>query len=233
MRNKITKTLILLSGGVDSTTALCQAVSNLEKVSAVSFDYGQRHRKELESAKSICNLLSIQHTVLDLKGAFAAFKKSALTGNGDVPYGHYEDNSMKKTVVPNRNMILLSLATGVAISNGIDQVVYAAHAGDHAIYPDCRPEFYTAVASAVKAGNYDPPELKAPFIEMTKADIVKVGEKLGVPFRKTWSCYEGGEVHCGRCGTCQERRAAFIEAGVKDPTLYDPEGLIEVPEVRM
>lgn len=227
------RTLVLLSGGMDSTTALFQAISQLETVSAVSFDYGQRHKKEIEAAKRICDTLMVNHTVLDLTGAFAAFRGSALTGTGDVPHGHYEDESMKRTVVPNRNMTLLSLAAGLAISIQADRIVYAAHAGDHAIYPDCRPEFYEAVAKAVELGNYDPPKLEAPFINMTKADIVTVGNKIGVPFKLTWSCYEGGDTHCGQCGTCQERRAAFIEAGVKDPTIYSPEGLQAVPEVKL
>ncbi len=219
--------LVLLSGGMDSTVALADQINRYGKASAVSFNYGQRHSRELDSAKLITayyrrldpNSIG-DHFVLDLTGAAVAFKGSALTGKGSVPEGHYEDESMKRTVVPNRNMILLSLASGVAIAHNLNRVVYGAHAGDHAIYPDCRPEFYEAVSQAVKLGNYKAPALVAPFIELTKADIAKKGAKLKVPFQLTWSCYKGGKVHCGKCGTCTERREAFELSGVEDPVEY-------------
>lgn len=220
-------TLVLLSGGMDSAVAFANAINENGKASAVSFNYGQKHSKELESAKLLTSYYRsldkssvVNHFILDLTGAADAFKGSSLTGGGSVPDGHYADESMKKTVVPNRNMIMLSLAAGVAIANGLDAVVYGAHAGDHAIYPDCRPEFYAAVSESVKLGNYDPPELLAPFIEMTKSDIAELGLQLQVPFHLTWSCYKGGSIHCGTCGTCTERKEAFELLGVKDLVEY-------------
>ena len=214
--------LVLLSGGMDSATAVALAISQGKQVETVSFDYGQKHSKELEAAKAIAEHYQIQasHITLDLTGAAAAFRGSALTGGGDVPEGHYEDESMKKTVVPNRNMIMLSLAAGLAVSRSVPEIMYAAHAGDHAIYPDCRPEFAAIVAAAIRIGNYEGPQLRTPFIEMSKADIAGIGNRLGVPFEKTWSCYVGGNLHCGKCGTCVERREAFELAHVPDPTMY-------------
>lgn len=214
------KALVLLSGGMDSATALALALSMGGEAEAVSFDYGQRHSKELDYAAELAKAYGVKHTVLDLSGASAAFEGSALTSDIDVPLGHYEDESMKQTVVPNRNMIMLSLAAGLAISRGLDDVMYAAHSGDHAIYPDCRPEFASAVALAISLGNYDAPTLVTPFIRKTKADIAREGARLGVPFELTWSCYLGEKFHCGACGTCTERREAFELAGVTDPTVY-------------
>lgn len=214
------KTLVLLSGGMDSTTAIAKYTAMRHEVSAVGFNYGQRHSKELEAAKAVAEFYNIDLTILDLTGAAAAFAGSALTGGGEVPLGHYEDESMKKTVVPNRNMIMLSLAAGLAISRGMGRVVYAAHAGDHAIYPDCRPEFLHAVDLAVNLGNYDGPLLEAPFIDMTKADIAFFGYQLNAPLHLSWSCYKGEEYHCGQCGTCVERREAFDVASIADPTIY-------------
>lgn len=214
------RTLVLLSGGMDSTTAVAKHVAMNHEVSAVGFNYGQRHSKELDAARAVADHYKIDLTILDLTGAASAFAGSALTGGEDVPLGHYADESMKKTVVPNRNMIMLSLAAGLAISRGIGRVVYAAHAGDHAIYPDCRPEFLQAVDRAISLGNYDGPLIEAPFIVMTKGDIASFGYKLMAPFELTWSCYKGEKYHCGQCGTCVERREAFEQAGVLDPTVY-------------
>lgn len=222
-----TETLVLLSGGMDSAVALADTIDREGSAAAVSFNYGQSHNRELESAKLVAAYYRrlgkgkiLEHFVLDLTGAGAAFKGSALTGTGNIPEGHYESESMKRTVVPNRNMIMLSLASGLAIANNLTRVVYGAHAGDHAIYPDCRPEFYEAVQQAVKLGNYDGPTLQAPFIDLRKEDIVKRGLELGVPFEMTWSCYKGGAMHCGRCGTCVERKEAFELAGAVDPVHY-------------
>lgn len=221
------KNLVLLSGGMDSAVAFGQSAARGHETSAVSFMYGQRHRRELESASLVVAYYRRlyldqikEHYVLDLSGAFAAFKGSALTGGGSVPEGHYADESMKQTVVPNRNMTLLSLAAGVAIANKLESVIYGAHAGDHAIYPDCRPEFYDLVSTTIRAGNYNPPSVIAPFLNMTKTSIARTGSLLEVPFELTWSCYKGGDVHCGRCGTCVERKEAFSEAGIEDPTEY-------------
>lgn len=219
--------LVLLSGGMDSSVVLAQALHKKNKVSAVSFLYGQRHKRELDSAKLLMAYYRKQvpdqvgdHHILDLTGASGAFKGSALTGGGSVPEGHYEDKSMKQTVVPNRNMTLLSLASGVAIANNLNGVLYGAHAGDHAIYPDCREEFFEAFRTTLKLGNYNAPDLTAPFIKLSKADIAKTGIKLGVPFQLTWSCYKGGDVHCGKCGTCVERKEAFTLIKAEDPTEY-------------
>lgn len=220
--------LVLLSGGMDSATALMKEVTENGVVSAVSILYGQRHEKEINAARMLVAYLrqinsdSIgKHYILDLTGALDAFRGSALTSpNVQVPEGHYEDASMKKTVVPNRNMILLSLAAGTAIAGGHPKVIYGAHAGDHAIYPDCRPEFFNLVGKTVKAGNYEQIELEAPFIKKSKADIVKIGSGLNTPYQLTWSCYKGKTRHCGRCGTCTERKEAFELAGIPDPVEY-------------
>lgn len=220
------KTLVLLSGGMDSATALAVALSN-GVAQTVSFDYGQRHSKELLSAMKLAEHYRVESRLLNLRGAWSAFAGSALTASiqedvaaPGVPDGHYADETMKLTVVPNRNMILLSLAAGYAIAQGCTDLMYAAHAGDHAIYPDCRPEFAGLVGACIKIGNYDGPTLRAPFIEMTKAEIAKMGHILGVPYELTWSCYKGGDIHCGTCGTCVERKEAFELAEVKDPTVY-------------
>lgn len=218
---------------MDSAVALGLAKWDGEDVTAVSFNYGQRHIKELEAAKKLAEHYVIDHVILDLTGAAEAFKGSALTGGGPVPEGHYEDESMKLTIVPNRNMIMLSLATGLAISRGLNRVTYAAHAGDHAVYEDCRPEFANAMALAIERCSANPPELHRPFINNTKAQIASAGAAVGVPFELTWSCYVGGPLHCALCGTCQERRAAFKFANIMDPTKYDPEGLKKAPEVQL
>ena len=213
--------LVLLSGGMDSATAVGVYTSTEKTVEGVSFNYGQRHgERELEAAREVAKHYGIVHHVLDLSGAAAAFEGSALTGTGEVPEGHYEDESMKKTVVPNRNMTMLSLAAGLAIARGIKYIAYGAHAGDHAIYPDCRPAFYDAVQIAINEGNYSAPLLVAPFLAKTKAEIANIGHSIKVPFSITWSCYKGGNTHCGQCGTCVERKEAFDIAGIQDPTAY-------------
>jgi 7-cyano-7-deazaguanine synthase len=146
---------------------------------------------------------------------------SSLTDNSiSLPLGHYAEESMKSTVVPNRNMILLSLAAGHAISLKFDTVAYAAHAGDHTIYPDCRPEFADAMENALSKADWNKINLHRPFVKMNKSDLVKLGIELGVPFEKTWSCYAGGKLHCGKCGTCVERKEAFELIGLSDPTKY-------------
>lgn len=216
------KAVVLFSGGMDSATLLSHAVDQGYKVIALSVCYGQRHKVELEYAREYAKFMGVEHIVLDLTALSPLLAGSALTSEEiPVPHGHYADENMKQTVVPNRNMILMSLAAGLAVSRKAEVVFYAAHAGDHAIYPDCRPEFFEAVKQAVKLGNYDAPEIEAPFIEIRKEDIVALGDKLGVPWAMTWSCYEGnGENHCGMCGTCVERREAFQIAEVMDPTNY-------------
>lgn len=210
-------TLALLSGGLDSSTTV--AVTGAAE--AVFVDYGQRHIREKESAEAIASFYGIPLTVLDLR-AFGASVQSALTSDIAVPHGHYTADNMAVTVVPNRNAVMLSAAAGIAASRGHDTVATAVHAGDHAIYPDCRPEFIEALslATALSCGV----EIDAPFVYRTKADIARVAINMGVPVKLTWSCYEGGSVHCGRCGTCVERAEAIASTGITDPTEYaDPD----------
>jgi len=219
---KQSKTVLIYSGGIDSTVLLYDLLNSGHDVQALSVNYGQRHIKELDCAKSLCNQLNVEHHVADLTALNPLLSGSSLTSpHVQVPEGHYEDESMKATVVPNRNMILLSIATGWAMSTGASSVSYAAHSGDRAIYPDCREEFADAMNGVMEMAGWDKVSLDRPFSSLTKADIVKLGDELGVPFEQTWSCYKGGQVHCGVCGTCVERREAFQLAGVTDPTIYD------------
>ena len=215
------KSILVYSGGMDSTTLLYSLLSQGDRVKALGIDYGQRHRRELEAAREICGQVGVEFRIGDLTSLRSLLKGSALTSEEiAVPEGHYSDETMKITVVPNRNMLMLSLAIGWAISSGFESVAYAAHAGDHAIYPDCRPEFIEALSQAAGLCHFEAVEILTPFVQATKADIVTIGQRLGVPFHLTWSCYCGGEVHCGRCGTCTERAEAFLLAGVSDPTSY-------------
>jgi 7-cyano-7-deazaguanine synthase len=226
------KSVVVLSGGMDSATALYKVIndsesSNSEDVHALSFDYGQRHVKELAYAAALCATLGVRHTVIPLVIPLA----SALTdAEREIPLGHYAHESMQQTVVPNRNAIMLSIAWGVAVSEDASQVVAGMHAGDHPIYPDCRPEFVHQLEQALRLGNegFGDPALHffTPFITMNKADIVREGSAYHrpVPFDQTWSCYLGRELHCGQCGTCVERKEAFDLAGVPDPTAYEDGG---------
>ena len=219
-REQMPKAVVICSGGLDSTTLL-YFVRQDHEVEAVGFDYGQRHRKELEAMISICRHIDVPYTVK----LAAIGHKGSVSGDEPVPHGHYAEESMKSTIVPNRNMVMIALAASHATTVGATKVFYGAHHGDHAIYPDCRPEFVEAMNKALLLGNLwenngMSVRLEAPFINDSKADIVRLGTRLGVPFEKTWSCYEGGAVHCGLCGTCQERKEAFKIAGVPDPTAY-------------
>jgi 7-cyano-7-deazaguanine synthase len=215
------RTTVLLSGGLDSAVLAARLVKAGDLVGAVSFDYGQRHRRELAAAAAVADALGIGHQVVDLGGVAAAMDpaSSALLGSAAVPHGHYADDNMAVTVVPGRNLLMIAAAAAVASSRGDEAVAIAAHAGDHPVYPDCRSEFLDAAQAAVALGT-PPLEVVYPFAHVTKADIVAEGARLGVPFALTWSCYEGGTVHCGRCGTCVERAEAFDVAGVEDPTEY-------------
>lgn len=214
------KTVLLTSGGLDSAVALYQLRQQGHDVRCLSFDYGQRHRRELESAEDLCVGLNVPHKKIDLTAIQPLIGSSALTGHGEIPDGHYAEESMKATVVPNRNMIFFSIAIGWAISEKCDAVTYAAHSGDHTIYPDCRPEFAEALDRCAKLCDWHPIHVHRPFINVSKAEIVRLGHELRVPFEKTWSCYKGMSKHCGTCGTCVERREAFTLAKVKDPTEY-------------
>lgn len=216
------KTVVVMSGGMDSTTLLYYLRSLGRDVLPLGVDYGQRHARELLAARTICNRLGLVYEVADLHQIRPLLGGSSQTdASVPVPEGHYAEESMKKTVVPNRNMILLSLAIARAISAGADEVAYGAHAGDHAIYPDCRGEFVQIMKEAALLCDWTPIKLVAPFVDLTKAGIAKKGAELGVPFELTWSCYKGADLHCGRCGTCVERREAFILSGVSDPTQYE------------
>jgi len=216
------KCVILLSGGIDSTVLMYSLIADYE-VWPLTVSYGQRHHKEVLAARNVCEArgdwLLKRWKYLDL-GNLRSILPSALTGVGEVPSGEYDKVTMSRTVVPNRNMIFLAIAAGYAEGLGASHVAYAAHAGDHAIYPDCRPEFINSVGETIKLGTGGKVSLLEPFVSKTKADIVALGKKLVVPFRLTWSCYRGEDLHCGLCGTCLERKTAFKEAGVEDPTKY-------------
>lgn len=215
----------ITSGGMDSATLAWHYAKHGHRLYLVGFDYGQRHRRELDSLIEIADLLDADANIIDLSHLGTFLHGSALTSDEvDVPDGHYAEETMRATVVPNRNAIMLSIATGIAVAEGAQIVATGVHAGDHFIYPDCRPEFFAPFTEAMRAGNdgftVDGFRLEAPFIRMTKANIAAHGHALGVPYEVTWSCYKGGDIHCGRCGTCVERIEAFIDAGVDDPTDY-------------
>lgn len=210
--------IALMSGGLDSTTLVWSLRPN---VKALLVDYDQRHVKELGHARGLCRQGNIEYEVADLRAINKLIAKGSQSGDELPPEGHYTELSMKTTIVPNRNSIMLAIAVGWAVKLGIDKVYFAAHAGDHAIYPDCRAEFVNAFSEAEELANaWNPVHVHAPFIHMTKSDIVKLGATLGVPFWSTWSCYVGGIKHCGKCGTCVERKEAFQLAGVEDLTDY-------------
>ena len=209
--------VIIYSGGLDSTTLLYE---ERERVAlAVTFDYGSNHAaREIACARHHCALLGIEHLVIELGFMGRYFQSSLLSGADAIPSGNYDEENMKSTVVPFRNGIMLSIACGLAESRGLKRVLIANHGGDHAIYPDCRPEFIDAMDAAMRAGTYVNVEIAAPYTNLSKADLVRRGAKLGVDYGQTYSCYRGGEQHCG---TCTERREAFREAGIPDPTIYE------------
>jgi 7-cyano-7-deazaguanine synthase len=214
------KRVVLLSGGMDSATLLYQEAQNVEGLYALGVNYGQRHMRELVAAQHVANSVGVPFTVVPLMGLRSILSASALTSDIPVPEGHYAAESMKATVVPMRNAIFLSVATGYAWSQGAEVVLTAVHAGDHAVYPDCRPPFIDAfnLMAQVACEGFMNPKILAPFVNMTKTEIAALGSALEVPWELTWSCYKGGEVHCGVCGTCFERREAL--AAFNDPTEY-------------
>jgi 7-cyano-7-deazaguanine synthase len=217
------KAIVIVSGGMDSSVLLAHMIASNKggQVIALTVDYGQRHRRELVCAGLQAQLHKVIHEVVDVSGLFRQLGSSCLTDLSQcVPHGHYAEETMKQTVVPNRNMILLSIAIAFAVKHKAAFVAYGAHAGDHAIYPDCRPEFADKMNELAGIANWHRVELCRPFITWTKSDIVKKGTLLGVQFSKTWSCYEGNETACGRCGTCVERLEAFDIAGSFDPLPY-------------
>ena len=215
------KAVVLFSGGLDSTVLVQQLIHDQASVRLLSINYGQRHKKELSHSSRIATSMNLPHRILDLPDLAELLSGSSLTDSSvELPEGHYAEESMKSTVVPNRNMILLAMAAGYALSIDFDTVAYAAHAGDHTIYPDCRPVFADAMQNALQLADWKDLRLHRPFVNLTKAELVRIGAKLGAPLHLTWSCYAGDESHCGRCGTCVERKEAFEVAKITDPTEY-------------
>ena len=212
--------LIIVSGGMDSITLLNEYKDEIAM--AVTFDYGSNHaKKEIPFAKLHCERLGIKHIVIPLSFVHEYFKSSLLEGAEAIPEGNYAAENMKSTVVPFRNGIMLSIACGIAESNGLRKVMIANHAGDHAIYPDCRKGFIDAMSEAMKNGTYEGISIDAPYTNITKTDIARHGKEIGLNYAETWSCYKGGEKHCGKCGTCVERKEALRDAGIEDNTEYE------------
>lgn len=213
--------VVIYSGGMDSFTVLHRAIREGKTPFPLSFDYGQRHKKELDYAARVCDELGITHKVVDISAINALVGGSALTSDIDVPEGHYEEPSMQTTVVPNRNMILLSMAVGYAVSKDIDKVYYGAHSGDHAIYPDCRPEFVERMNDVCAIANYTPVEIVTPYLKDSKTAILTDGLSMNLDYGKTWTCYNGRERACGKCGACEERLEAFRDNQAVDPLPYE------------
>ena len=212
--------VIVVSGGMDSITLLYDKKEEIAL--AVTFDYGSKHNaREIAWAKVHCGRLGIRHIVIKLDFMQKYFTSSLLEGGDEIPEGHYADENMKSTVVPFRNGIMLSVAAGIAESNGLKKILIANHGGDHTIYPDCRPEFIGAMDRAIANGTYEDVRIDAPYTNITKADIAKIGKRLGIDYSEAWSCYKGGERHCGKCGTCIERKEAMALAGIDDRTEYE------------
>lgn len=212
--------VIVVSGGMDSITLLYDKKEEIAL--AVTFDYGSKHNaREIAWAKVHCGRLGIRHIVIKLDFMQKYFTSSLLEGGDEIPEGHYADENMKSTVVPFRNGIMLSVAAGIAESNGLKKILIANHGGDHTIYPDCRPEFIGAMDRAIANGTYEDVRIDAPYTNITKADIAKIGKRIGIDYSETWSCYKGGERHCGKCGTCIERKEAMALAGIDDRTEYE------------
>ena len=212
--------VIIVSGGMDSITLLHDYKDRIAL--GISFDYGSNHNaKEIPFAELHCKRLGIKHITIPLEFMHKYFKSSLLEGADAIPEGHYEDENMKSTVVPFRNGIMLAIAAGIAESNGLDHVMIANHGGDHAIYPDCRPEFISTMSSATSTGSYNGVTVIAPYTSITKGDIARRGKELDIDYTETWSCYKGGDKHCGKCGTCVERKEALRDAGIEDFTEYE------------
>lgn len=220
---KSTKAVIIASGGMDSTTLLYDILAQGYEVYVLSINYNQKHSKELNFIRKTCKKLKIPHKVINLsKIGKELLYASALTSNKiNIPQGKYKEKNMRLTVVPNRNMILLSAAAGYAISLGAKKVFYGAHAGDHALYPDCRKEFIQAMRKSISLAHWELLELEAPYLHLNKSDIAEKGRRLGVDYSLTWSCYQGRKKACGKCGTCRERLIAFKNIGMKDPLEYE------------
>ncbi|WP_047871976.1 7-cyano-7-deazaguanine synthase QueC [Nocardiopsis sp. RV163] len=215
--------VVVFSGGMDSTTLLAHFAALRFRLVAVTVEYGQRHGKEVDAARAVARHYGAEHHVLGVTGLGPLLTGSALTDDRvDVPDGHYAEESMRDTVVPNRNAVLANLAASVAVARRAGTVALGMHSGDHFVYPDCRPVFVDALRHLVGVANegFAAPRVEAPFMTWSKADIARHGVRLGAPLERSWSCYKGGDVHCGTCGTCYERREAFHESGLPDPTEY-------------
>lgn len=215
------KAVVIYSGGMDSFTILNRALNEGHDVYALTFDYGQKHKKEIRYAESVCQELGISHRIIDITAINQLLQSSSLTSDKAIPEGHYEAANMKSTVVPNRNMILLSLAIGYAVDIGSNKVFYGAHSGDHAIYPDCRPDFVHAMNRVAKLANYEPVDIVTPYLNGDKIEILADGLKMDLDYGKTWTCYNGREKACGKCGSCVERLEAFEKNGAVDPLEYE------------
>ncbi|MDE7381182.1 MAG: 7-cyano-7-deazaguanine synthase QueC [Muribaculaceae bacterium] len=212
--------VLVLSGGMDSSTMLFEYKDRIAL--AVTFDYGSNHNmREAECARKLCESLNIEFLLIPLAFMGKYFKSSLLEGAEAIPEGHYQEDNMKSTVVPFRNGIMLSVACGLAASRDLKYVMIANHGGDHTIYPDCRPEFINAMSKAMTEGTFEDIEILAPYTHLTKGEIAAVGKRLGIDYSLTYSCYKGGEKHCGNCGTCVERKEALRFAGIPDPTIYE------------
>ncbi|MFQ3288263.1 MAG: 7-cyano-7-deazaguanine synthase [Alteromonadaceae bacterium] len=218
MSNKV---VVIYSGGMDSFTVLNRAIKDGKEVFALSFDYGQRHVKELKYAAKVCKGLNVAHKVIDISAINQLLAGSSLTDDIDIPEGHYEAENMKSTIVPNRNMILLSLAVGYAVSVEASQVYYGAHSGDHAIYPDCRPEFVSKMNDVCQIANYEAVEIFSPYLNVDKTAILTDGIAMSLDYSNTWTCYNGRKKACGKCGACQERLEAFANNNITDPVPYE------------
>ncbi len=215
------KVVVIYSGGMDSFTVLNRALKDGKEVHALSFDYGQRHVKELECASRVCSDLNLSHKVIDISAINQLLSGSSLTDDIEIPEGHYEAENMKSTIVPNRNMVLLSLAVAYAVSVKANQVYYGAHSGDHAIYPDCRPEFVEKMNDVCQIANYESVEIFSPYLTVNKTAILTDGLNMGLDYSNTWTCYNGRDKACGKCGACQERLEAFADNQLTDPIAYE------------
>ncbi|MGO3345460.1 MAG: 7-cyano-7-deazaguanine synthase QueC [Marinomonas sp.] len=215
------KAVVVYSGGMDSFTVLHTAIQQGLEVHALSFNYGQKHSKELIVAAEVCKHLNIPHKIVDITAINSLMAGSSLTSDSEIPEGHYENESMKSTVVPNRNMVLLSMAIAYAVSLESGKVYYGAHSGDHHIYPDCRPEFVEAMNAVSKIANYQSVEIVTPFLHSSKGEILQAGLTMNLDYANTWTCYNGREKSCGKCGACNERLEAFLEQGKTDPLAYE------------
>jgi 7-cyano-7-deazaguanine synthase len=215
------KVVVIYSGGMDSFTVLHRALDEGMDVFPLTFNYGQRHVKEIQFASDVCKILNLEHEMVDISAINHLLRGSALTSDINVPEGHYAEESMKATVVPNRNMIMLSLAIGYAVSKGANKVYFGAHSGDHAIYPDCRPEFVEKMNSVALIANFQPVEITTPYLNQNKGQILADGLRMGLDYSQTWTCYNGREKACGKCGSCVERLEAFYNNGVIDPLVYE------------